>query len=1005
MLPDKQVDRDFPALDSLIRELSGEKNRRRALDTGVLLANEVMRLCGAPVDALREGEDALDRVIPAASFPNQKAAAWFEKHPYMGGERVALRHVAEKDALYESKFYWLNSSATKARISAGVMLSFPNPNWEDSDLTAKPSYKVGVDFFLLPRARSLLLVVSRRGNLRVMELSERLTNTQHDIFSRIAGVFAKPAQAEIHQTLWDAFELRELNEKFYRGIAEHFERLVDHLKGNRHPPEDAKQFTARLLGRLLFVWFLRKKDMIDTTIDYFNTDNREAAEYYKHTLQPLFFETLNTPVRTRRPLPVRAGHAMPQQIDLNTPYLNGGLFEAKGNDWTDTAIEFPADWFVTLYRHFNGFNFTTDESSPQYEQVAIDPEMLGRVFESLLASQFTETGEQVRKSTGAFYTPREIVAYMCRESLRQYLYTALGNSAWNAGVDKLLDSSDSEYITAHTNAKRDLWGEANRETVPPKILAALERIAILDPACGSGAFPMGMLQLLLSLYERLDPDFNAHRKKLDIIQNNLYGVDIEEMAVEIARLRAWLSIIVDEEDVRKVKPLPNLDFKIVQGNSLTGVEIDLFNADKLFQLEGMKEHFFYTSNGVEKVALKRAIDAILRELSKEGKFDFKVWFSEVFKEQRQTANPLLLEDVTELSLTKEVREGGGFDIVLGNPPYGATYPAEHKKVFREQYKSAQTISGIQKGSLDTFSLFIERGFNLLRQGGGLDFIVPLSVVSSDAMTGLHRILLGNCETIRVSSYCDRPLQIFKNAHKKTSIISFVKTGTPCKSLLTTKMYRWHLHISLKDLIANLHFINGLPYILTGRFPKISLSVETAILDKLFTNSNIAISKLITRKGDPIYYRAAGGMYFNVVTNYSSGSTQEKPLVFEKKFANSIGAILSSSLFWWYQQVYSDNLHIKAPEIESFAIPVTNLTPEVSKEIEKVYALYLADIEKNAIVHQSTAYTVDSFKEYKIRKSKRFVDQIDDLVCPLYGLTEEETAFIKGYEIEFRMEEE
>jgi hypothetical protein len=193
--------------------------------------------------------------------------------------------------------------------------------------------------------------------------------------------------------------------------------------------------------------------------------------------------------------------------------------------------------------------------------------------------------------------------------------------------------------------------------------------------------------------------------------------------------------------------------------------------------------------------------------------------------------------------------------------------------------------------------------------------------------------------------------------------------------------------------------------LSGRFPKISLPIETAILDKLFGDSNVPVGKLTIKKGDSIYYRAAGGMYFNVVTNSPSGSTQEKPLVFEKKIADSIGAILSSSLFWWYQQVYSDNLHIKAPEIESFPIPVTNLTPEVSKAIEKVYALYLADIEKNAIVHQSTAYTVDSFKEYKIRKSKRLIDQIDDLVCPLYGLTAEETVFIKNYEIAFRVEEE
>jgi hypothetical protein len=193
--------------------------------------------------------------------------------------------------------------------------------------------------------------------------------------------------------------------------------------------------------------------------------------------------------------------------------------------------------------------------------------------------------------------------------------------------------------------------------------------------------------------------------------------------------------------------------------------------------------------------------------------------------------------------------------------------------------------------------------------------------------------------------------------------------------------------------------------LSGRFPKISLPIETAILDKLFGDSNVPVGKLIMKNGASVYYRVTGGMYFNVITNYPTGSTKEKPLCFDKNIANVIGAILSSDLFFWYQQVYSNNLDLKSYEIESFPIPAAQLTPQVSKEIEKVYALYLADIEKNAIVHQSAAYTVDSFKEYKIRKSKRLIDQLDDLICPLYGLTAEETAFIKNYEIAFRVEEE
>ncbi|GAB6391497.1 MAG: Eco57I restriction-modification methylase domain-containing protein [Treponematales bacterium] len=736
---DKALDPAFPALDTRIRDLAAEKKQRAALDKAILLANEALRIMGAPADALCEGEDALDRVIPASAFPNQKAETWFEKHPYMGGERVAITLFDDKNAAYESKFYALGSSATKARISAGVMLT---PNWEDSDLTAKSAYKVGVDFFLPPRAASLLMVISRRGNLRVMELGERLTNTQHDIFKQIANVFAEAKQEAIHARLWNALELRELNEKFYCGIAEHFESLVKHLEKHGKESEDSKQFTARLLGRVLFVWFLRKKGMIAADSGYFdagetgNDDNDiDAGAYYTARLEPLFFSRLNTPIQARSA--VRALHATPQQIDRTTPCLNGGLFYDKPNDWLrrEGDIPFPPDWFRSLYGHLERFNFTTDESSPQYEQVAIDPEMLGRVFESLLATQFTETGEQVRKSTGAFYTPREIVEYMCRESLRQHLYTALGDESLNAGVDKLLDGSDSSFVTAHTNARRDLWGESSAEAAAKRALAALKDVTILDPACGSGAFPMGMLQLLLKTYERLDPElqtfaaktaapadtYEIRRRaaKLFIIQNNLYGVDIEEMAVEIARLRAWLSIVVDEEDTRNVQPLPNLDFKFVRGNSLRKLDRnDLWNAVTIEQLEKLQDDFFKPSETADnKKGLLASINAILRRLTKDGVFDFCIWFSKAFKR-------------------------GGFDVVIGNPPY---VKVEHLSVpVKNQLLSDFVFSA------DLYEYFIHRGYSLIKQNG------LLALITNDSFLGFK-----NTQKVRALFFENDLIEIVK----------------------------------------------------------------------------------------------------------------------------------------------------------------------------------------------------------------------------------------------------
>ncbi len=243
----------------------------------------------------------------------------------------------------------------------------------------------------------------------------------------------------------------------------------------------------------------------------------------------------------------------------------------------------------------------------------------------------------------------------------------------------------------------------------------------------------------------------------------------------------------------------------------------------------------------------------------------------------------------------------------------------------------------------------------------------------------------------------------RHACTATSILSFAKTGTPCDSLLTTKMNRWSGKEPLKQLIDGLQFAESLNYRLVGRLPKISLEVEQRILDKIFSAHTVAVGALAKRTGTPIFYRTSGGRYYNVVTNYPSGSTKEKAIYFDKKVANAVGAILSSSLFFWFQQVYSNSLDLKSYEIESFTVPAKSLTDAVLAQIGTLYAEYLADAERNAIRHETKSYAhVDSFKEYKIRKSKHLIDRIDDAIAPLYGLTLDEGAFIKDYEKEFRV---
>jgi len=347
----------------------------------------------------------------------------------------------------------------------------------------------------------------------------------------------------------------------------------------------------------------------------------------------------------------------------------------------------------------------------------------------------------------------------------------------------------------------------------------------------------------------------------------------------------------------------------------------------------------------------------------------------------------------------------GFDIVSGNPPYGATLTEKEKTFFKNYYQTTKTLTGVQKGSMDTYTIFIENGFNNLKIGGNLIFIVPISITSSDSLTGVHKLLEDNCKTIRVSSYSVRPQPVFQNAVVNTSILFFEKTNTKCMSIYSTKMHRKSKNFNLQNLVDNLKFIEVKDLKLQGRYPKISYEIERSILNKIFLNKS-KIGDLIVSSGTPIYYRTTGGRYFKVITNYSTGSTKEKPFYLEKRMANSIGAILSSNLYFWFYQIFSNNLDLKSYEIETFGIPIENFNSEIINELEVVYNVFLIDIEKNSNVRQTTKYAnIDSFKEYKIGKSKHIIDKIDDIIAPLYGLTDDELYFIKNYEIQFRISDE
>lgn len=726
------------------------------LEIGLNLANQVLSLITD--EQLREPETVVSEHL--VNPPNaERQDYWFCNHPWMESALAAFDLFDGDTTKIQAKFYWLRKKSS-AVVAGSVHFT---RNWEDFEYTRNDDHKVGIDFFLDPPASTLSVVLSDRGKLRVLDLSGRLTNTHLEVFKAWTKVKAVADQKFIHDIIWQSFKLQSINSKFYLGVADAFTELVSHLDKLGRPEQESKLFASRLMGRLIFVWFLRKMGLISESQDYFNADSEDQGDYYRTKLEKLFFGVLNTPIIERN-----SGDFI--NSDDSTPYLNGGLFAPKYDDWVaDGTLTFPNHFFHRLFEHFYQFNFTTDESTTEYEQVAIDPEMLGRVFESLLATQVEETGEQSRKAKGAFYTPREIVSYMCKESLRMYLKSLNPDSQVHAGyISKLLDTSDQDWSLNGTNSLADIPKE-----VRPSFDAALDRIKTLDPACGSGAYPIGMLQLLLKTKLRLNPGADRYKLKLSILQKNIFGSDIEPMAAEISRLRSWLSLIIEEKNSQSVEPLPNLDFNFVVANSVVPlVEEDLFSdpslQERLNQLRA--QYFTATSLSKKNKIQKTYFDTIQPDLVDDQ--DERSY-------QLKSFNPFDAEVVASFFDSEYMFGITSFDIVIGNPPYISHDSIALERRILKKYQVFEPFA-------DLYCYFFELGIELLnKKSGVLSYITSNSFIKAEYGKPLRSYITKRRALAKLINV--EETQLFEAAQVNTSIL-FASASQPATVDIVSAVY-------------------------------------------------------------------------------------------------------------------------------------------------------------------------------------------------------------------------
>lgn len=623
-----------------------------------------------------------------------------------------------------------------------------------------PTQPYFIHFVTTPDYDKLVLIFNQGEQKRIVSFRKRLTNTQyHKIIQAWQGIGTK-SKPEIADLLWKSLDIKEVNKEFYKQIKERFDALLGILSEpgfaglkDSHDSNAVKQFTVRMIGRYIFCWFLKEKEIIPHSL--ISKETIEKTEnYYQTVLLKLFFQTLNTKVQDRALPPLGgAGGGLFEKI----PYLNGGLFDESEEDKLFNKLDLDT-WLLPFVEILESYDFTVDESSSQYQQVAVDPEMLGRIFENLLASQNEETSTLAnqRKAFGAFYTPREIVDYMVNESIKAFLQTQLSEPGFIGFKDEQdLGKKIAPLFAANADASHLKKEEKNY------ILQKLEQIKILDPACGSGAFPMGILHKLVELNEVLGTVKSSYELKKDILSQNIFGVDIMPMAIEIARLRAWLSLVLEENYNPKdpvhnfgVKPLPNLDFKFVCANSLIDLGLDAFIQESKGTLhEGFTQKLVKDLKDLETLRTDFFNPALASSQKEKLKTDYFKKREKVVSDIEDSHDPVLKQIAQKIkdwnpfddshpslffSPTWMFGIDKGFDGVIGNPPYVLLQEKIKNEIELEYFKNNYDSASYK---VDLYHLFLEKGVNLLKDKSSLCFITPSNFLSNNYNKLLRNFLV------------------------------------------------------------------------------------------------------------------------------------------------------------------------------------------------------------------------------------------------------------------------
>ena len=815
--------------------------------------------------------------------------------------------------------------------------------------------------------------------------------------------------------LREAFSVDALSDEFFDEYHVHYDHIVAELTRQGKSGTVYHDYVKKLMGRIVFLHFLQKKGWLcgDTNfmLNTFSQSNRRS-DYLESVLEPLFFGILNTEPAKREQVFSRNGWQQSLvEKWASIPYLNGGLFER--DDVDNLRIVLPESIFSNLFSFLASYNFTVDENDPDDAEIGVDPEMLGKIFESLLEDN---------KAKGAFYTPKEIVRYMCKESLIAHLASKLPNVA---------DSVVRAFVEHH-EMQPEL--EPYRDTLE----TALRDVKICDPAIGSGAFPMGLLNELWRCREALGTELSRLQLKKEIIENNIYGVDIERGAIDIARLRFWLSIVVDSETA---EPLPNFDYKFMQGNSLIesyggfdlsriagktvgrpststqyviGLDSDLSQKN----LQRLLREYFSVTDHQKKATMRSAINAEVKTLIRES-----VGGTPAFLAKLDQLDPSANQDFFLWhTWFKDIFDKGGFDIVIGNPPY-IDYRRidEATKVGLNKYLSYQIE---KKGSLYVY--FIEMGLGLLKPSARLYFINPYQYLSAESGRGIRSFLIPKHNIERIVDVSN--IKVFDEASTYTCINIIQKNSIQRDIWLSRPRGLSNLDENVTN-VAKTTFINKPYYTITLSTNNLVEKIEkakhklsdvcsifcglskTGFRDYVSSTKENGDYQIFVESKQILRYVTDSKKYIDTsLFSYNAMNAFRTPCLFMTRMTSHcrvalakkgetagkvnvlhnfkkydilfVLALLNSKLVNYYYRITNESKHLNGGALpfdtESVkVIPIPEASTTQQQEIESVV--------KQILSKKQTVLTTDTLD---------LEQQIDELVYELYGLTEEEIAVIE-----------